>query len=989
MPETIPFLLRRPKALALVVLLVSLCLSALVIWALAQNQRAAKRADMFNIATNHAFLIRDSLDQALTLNYSMAAMVRLGQGSTRRFDDAARELLPYFSSVSHISLSPNGIVSQVYPLEGNEKSIGFNPLEDALQNKEAIRARDSGQLTLAGPVTLVQGGLGAVARLPVYLDEPEGRRFWGFTNVIIRINKLLEAANFQQLDTREIAYKLWRDNPETGVREIIVANAVEELIDPVEKSFEVPNGSWTLSISPQTGWLNNWQIIGETILAFLVSGLLAYQSYLMVKLQRRRLSLQDAVSEQTRELLNARANLQATLDAIPDLLFDIDLHGVIHSYHTNQPDLLTVPPERFLGENFRRFLPSEAIDTVQQALDEAEARGVSAGKCYSVDLPGGTVTFELSVSRKIDQHYESARFLVLARNITERRLAEEELRVAATAFEAREGMMITDPEGNIVRVNKAFSEITGYNADEVIGKNPRFLASGRHDKNFYQEMWRAISTEGSWRGEIWNRRSSGEIFPEWLTIAAVKNEQGKTSHYVSTLTDISELKQHEERIHNLAFFDPLTHLPNRRLLQDRLEHAIATSQRQRRLGALLFLDLDDFKTLNDNRGHHIGDLLLISVAERLRHSVREQDTVARLGGDEFVIVLEGLSTERNEAATHARQIAEKILTNLNKVYVLELREYFNTPSIGICLFGDASVPIDELLKQADQAMYHAKAAGRNTLRFFDPEMQSIAAQRFALQHELREALQQQQFKLFYQPQINANGTVMGAEALIRWFHPQRGIVSPLEFIPLAEDSGLIIPLGNWILETACQQLVLWEQESTTRHLSIAINVSARQFQQHNFVEQLLQIITRTGANPHRLKLELTESMLVDNPEDIITKMDALKHHKIKFSLDDFGTGYSSLFYLKRLPINELKIDKSFVNDILTDPNDAAIARMIIRLAQSMELKVIAEGVETKEQRDWLEQEGCFKYQGYYFGRPMPVENFDKYITDSNKELTPP
>ncbi len=986
MPETIPFLLRRPKALALVVLVVSLCLSALVIWALAQNQRAAKRADMLNIATNHAFLIRDSLDQALTLNYSMAAMVRLGQGSTRRFDDAARELLPYFSSVSHISLSPNGIITQVYPLEGNEKSIGFNQLQDSVQNLEAIRARDSGKLTLAGPVNLVQGGLGAVARLPVFLDEPTGRRFWGFTNVIIRINKLLEAANFQQLDARDIAYKLWRNNPDTHVHEIIVANAPDALIDPVEKTFDVPNGSWTLSISPQSGWMSNWHILGETILAFLVSGLLAYQSYLMVKLQRRRLSLQDAVSEQTRELLNARSNLQATLDAIPDLLFDIDLDGVIHSYHTNQPELLTVPPERFLGENFRRFLPPEAIEAVQQALSDAEVHGVSIGKCYSVDLPGGTITFELSVSRKADQHNDTSRFLVLARNITERRLAEEELRVAATAFEAREGMMITDPEGNIVRVNKAFSEITGYNGDDVIGKNPRFLASGRHDKHFYQEMWRAIIAEGSWRGEIWNRRSGGEIFPEWLTITAVKNDLGKTTHYVSTLTDISELKQHEERIHNLAFFDPLTHLPNRRLLQDRLEHAIATSQRQRHLGALLFIDLDDFKTLNDNRGHHIGDLLLIEVAERLRNSVREQDTVARLGGDEFIIVLEGLNISRNEAAAHARQIAEKILTNLNQVYLLEQREYFNTPSIGICLFGDVSVPTDELLKQADQAMYHAKAAGRNTLRFFDPEMQSMAAQRFALQHELREALQQQQFKLFYQPQTNTAGHVIGAEALIRWLHPQRGMVSPLEFIPLAEDSGLIVPLGNWILETACQQLVQWSKESTAAHLSIAINVSARQFQQHNFVEQLQQILTRTGADPHQLKLELTESMLVDNPEDITTKMDALKTHGIKFSLDDFGTGYSSLSYLKRLPINELKIDKSFVNDILTDPNDAAIARMIIRLAQSMELKVIAEGVETKEQRDWLEQEGCFKYQGYYFGRPMPVEKFDEYIAVTNKEL---
>jgi EAL domain-containing protein (putative c-di-GMP-specific phosphodiesterase class I) len=320
-------------------------------------------------------------------------------------------------------------------------------------------------------------------------------------------------------------------------------------------------------------------------------------------------------------------------------------------------------------------------------------------------------------------------------------------------------------------------------------------------------------------------------------------------------------------------------------------------------------------------------------------------------------------------------VAEKILVHLNQVYQLEEREYFNTPSIGICLFGDNEVAIEDLLKQADQAMYHAKAAGRNTLRFFDPEMQTLTAQRFALQHEIREALQQNQFQLYYQPQIDAQGNVKGAEALIRWLHPQRGMVSPMEFIPIAEDSGLIIPLGNWIVEAACQQLVKWAESPATANLNLAINVSARQFQHAAFVEQMLDTLQKTGANPQRLKLELTESMLIDNPQDMIIKMDALKARGIKFSLDDFGTGYSSLSYLKRLPINELKIDKSFVNDILTDPNDAAIARMVIRLAQSMELVVIAEGVETKAQRDWLEQEGCYRYQGYYFGKPMPAEDF--------------
>lgn len=854
MPKAFSFLLRSSTATALAVLAICLSLSALIIWQLEQNQRHATRADVENIAQNHAFLVRDSLDQALTLNYSFAAMVRLGHGSTSRFEDAARELLPYFDSVSHISLSPGGIITQVYPLESNEKSLGFNQLEDSIQNKEAIRARDTGKLTLAGPINLVQGGLGAVARLPVFLDDQGGRQFWGFTNVIIRIERLLETANLNQLAAQGMAYELWRTNPDSGARDIIAFNAAEALIDPVDKSFDVPNGSWTLSVSPVTGWTSSWAMLGKLLAGLLISALLAYQAWLMVQLQQRKLSLQDAVIEQTRELLNARAHLQATLDAIPDLLFDIDINGVIYSYHTNQSDLLAVPPEEFLGKSFHHFLPEHACEIIHEALDEAAEKGVSSGKCYSLMLPHGLATFELSVSRKADEQDGVARFVALSRDITQRR-------------------------------------------------------------------------------------------------------------------------ESEERINNLAFFDPLTQLPNRRLLQDRLEHAIVTSQRQNTLGALLFIDLDDFKTLNDNRGHHIGDLLLIAVAERLSNAVRKQDTVARLGGDEFLVVLEGLGSVRELAAAQAQQVAEKILNSLNNHYLLDGQDYFNSPSIGICLFGDQAASTDELLKQADQAMYNAKSAGRNTMRFFDPEMQAATAQRFAVQNEIRDALQQQQFQLYYQPQVDNTGKVVGAEALIRWIHPQRGMIPPLDFIPIAEESGLILPMGNWIFATACEQLVAWSKSVDTADIILSVNVSARQFQHPQFVAQLLAVIERSGADPRHLKLELTESMLVANQQEIITKMDALKEQGIKFSLDDFGTGYSSLSYLKRLPISELKIDKSFVQDILTHANDVAIARMIIRLAQSMELTVIAEGVETKEQRDWLEAEGCFKYQGYYFGRPVPIDKF--------------
>lgn len=976
MPKAFPAFFRFLRGPALWVFLVCMGLSSWIIWNLEQNQRQTSRTHLEKVAQSHSFLVRNSINQALTLNYSLAALVRLTNGTPQRFDEVARELLNYFPGVSHVSLSPGGVITKVYPLEGNEKSVGFNQLQDVQQNREAIRARDTGKLTLAGPVNLVQGGLGVVARLPVFLNGEDGPYFWGFTNVIIRIESLLGTTNLQQLEERGIAYRLWRIDPDTGAESVIAEYAPEHLITPSHRQFEVPNGYWTLSLAPIAGWTNPWQLIIKTIIAFIWSLLLAYLACLLAKLQESKQTLESTVAQRTSEANAARSQLQATLDAIPDLLFEIGSDHVIYTFHTRRRDLLLLPPEEFLGKKFTEFLSADVNQIIIDAMAEAEAMGLSEGKCYTLNLPDGRHEFELSVSRKAEQQDGITHFVLLSRDITERRHAEEELRVAATAFEAREAMMVTDADSVILRVNKAFCDSTGYSAEEVIGKTPRILDSGHHDEAFYSDMWLKITTEGNWKGEIWNRRHNGDIFPEWLTITAVKDQRGNITHFVSTLTDISERKEIEARINNLAFFDPLTQLPNRRLLQDRLEHAIATSLRQQTFGALLFIDLDDFKTLNDNRGHHFGDMLLIAVADRLRLAVRAQDTVARLGGDEFLVVLEGLDKERDEAAAQAQYVTEKILKVLNQPYHLDDQDYFITPSIGICLFGNRQEFINELMKQADQAMYHAKAAGRNTFRFFDPEMQAVTAQRFSLQHEIREALLQQQFQLYYQPQVNQHGAVDGVEALIRWMHPERGMVSPMDFIPIAEESGLIIPMGQWIVETACRQLVNWQSSPLTAGLTISINVSARQFQHPQFVEQLLEAIAITGANPAKLKLELTESMLVANPQEIITKMDELIVHGINFSLDDFGTGYSSLSYLKRLPINELKIDKSFVNDILTDPNDAAIARMIIRLAQSMELTVIAEGVETREQRDWLEQEGCFKYQGYYFAKPMPAAKFN-------------
>ena len=610
-------------------------------------------------------------------------------------------------------------------------------------------------------------------------------------------------------------------------------------------------------------------------------------------------------------------------------------------------------------------------------------------KFILTELASGQEKFNpASDSRTIEQ------IAGLASIAIEKNASKESLRIAATAFESQEGMFVTNADNTILRVNKAFTRITGYSAAEAVGKNPRLLKSGRHDASFYKRMWEQIGREGFWQNELWGKRKNGEVFPEWLTITAVRDDAGNTTHHVAAFTDITERKEAENQIQSLAFYDPLTSLPNRRLLMDRLKQALTTSGRRQRHGALILIDLDNFKIVNDTLGHDKGDMLLLQVAQLLLTCVRSCDTVGRLGGDEFVVIIEDLSEIPEEAATQARQVGEKILTTLNKTYQLANFSLHSSLSMGLTLFIDHKVSIDDLLKRIDLAMYQSKGAGRNTLRFFDQQMQEVVNTRVAMEANLRHAIENQQFVLYYQPQLKklrkkylANpaqtwgqtSAIIGAETLVRWIDPKRGVVPPMEFIPLAEETGLILSLGRWILESACTQLALWATQPAMAHLSIAVNVSSSELYKIDFVDQVLSILYRTGANPLLLKLELTESLLITNVEEVINKMSILKNHGVSFSLDDFGTGYSSLSYLKRLPLQQLKIDQSFVRDILIDPNDAAIAKMVIALAENLGLDVIAEGVETEAQHAFLASHGCHNYQGYLYSRPLPLAEFEAWF----------
>jgi diguanylate cyclase (GGDEF)-like protein/PAS domain S-box-containing protein len=690
------------------------------------------------------------------------------------------------------------------------------------------------------------------------------------------------------------------------------------------------------------------------------------------------------------KLLESEAHYRLLTEGVSDVAWKLDRNNVFTYISPADERMRGFPADQVIGHHVFDLYTEEGIAAVSKMFRQRSETKDAGSSTMSFEVQqrckdGSLIWTEILSTPTRDEQGRATGYHGITRNIAARKQAEEAQRIAATAFESQEGIFITDAENHMLRVNRAFTEITGYSADEALGQNPRMLKSGRHDAAFYAAMWGSLGVDGFWQSEIWNRRKSGEIFPQWITITAVKGDTDRVTHYVATFTDITQRKEAEEQIRSLAYFDPLTKLPNRRLLLDRMTQAQALAARHGTEGALLLIDLDHFKTLNDALGHDKGDLLLQQVAQRLLGCVRESDTVARLGGDEFVVILADLSDSESTAATQSERVAEKILSALDRTFSLAGFEHHSSSSIGITLFSDHKESFDELLKRADLAMYQAKAAGRNTLRFFDPQMQAVASARAALDARLREAIRDGQFSLHYQAQVSGLAVdgaepgwrITGVEALLRWHDPLHGPVSPAVFIPLAEETGLILPLGAWVLEAACGQLASWAKEPALAHLTVAVNVSARQFHQADFVDRVLAVLARSGANPQRLKLELTESLLVANVEDIITKMAALKAQGVGFSLDDFGTGYSSLSYLKRLPLDQLKIDQSFIRDLLFDANDAVIAKMVIALAGSLGLSVIAEGVETEAQRDFLAEQGCHAYQGYLFSRPLPVAEFEQ------------
>jgi len=866
------------------------------------------------------------------------------------------------------------------PFSGsNLRAFGYDMFSDPVRRKAMAHARDTGEAALSGKVELVQETdediqAGVLMYVPYYgidlLETVEERRasLVGYVYAPFRMDDFVHTVLRRELDILDLRIF----DGEAMAEDSLLFDSVKHRSGP---SF-VPKFKRVIPISL---YGQTWAIEASSRPAFekAVKGydaLLVLLGGIVVSILTALVSFVLSVNkEKVMALGRAKLRTERILESITEAFYTLDQEWRFTYLNKEAENLLRRSRGNLLGkvvwEEFK-----EAVGTI---FDREYHRALAENTTVKFE------TFYLPLDRWFEVHaYPSEEGLAIYfRDITTRKEADARIRQQASLLDKTTDAIIVRGMDNCIQFwNQGAERLYGWTSEEVMGRPANVLYDSIA---VFNEAIRLLLDTGEWRGEIAQRRKDGSTLLVEAHWTLVRNDEERPQSVFAINTDITQRKSAEKEIQHLAFYDSLTGLPNRQLLLDRLRQALASGARRRHTGALLFIDLDNFKLLNDTLGHDMGDLLLQQVAPRLISSVRDTDTVARLGGDEFVVILAAnFSEDHEEAVAQVKTICERIRDAFNQPFNLRAYKHHTTPSIGIALFNDQSHRTDELLKHADLAMYQAKASGRNTMCFFDLDMQAEMNARAVLESDLHKSWERNEFVLHYQPQVDSRG-IIGAEALVRWDHPRRGLLSPSEFIPQAEETGLILPLGASVLEAACHQLARWSLQPKTAELNLSVNVSPRQFCQPDFIEQIISILERTGANPHRLKLELTESILVQNMDETIAKMMALKAKGVGFALDDFGIGYSSLYYLKRLPLDWVKIDQSFVRDMLVDNNDATIVRAILLLAKSMGLEVIAEGVETQAQKDFLAVHGCSAYQGYLFGPPLTLDRFEEFMSEKD------
>lgn len=723
-----------------------------------------------------------------------------------------------------------------------------------------------------------------------------------------------------------------------------------------------------LSRVPRAVWLSLAAVVGLLLSSLVTAAVL-----------RRKVNAQTHALKQNEQMLST------ILDSVDSLIYIKDASYRYTYVNHAMCELLGKPASSILGKldvDLFGTATASALRKQDQRVIERGERIIAEEIKEDADSTNHRTFLSAKIPLKRDDGHPYA-LCGISTDITDRKRTEESLRVAAAVFHSQEGMFVLDPDTCVLDINSAFTRMTGFSVSDLRGKSMPIVKSEGSNEDYWPMIWSDVQRYGRWQGEVWACCKDEDAIPTWLTLTAVHDQNGRTTHYVGTQTDITQRRQAQEQITRLAYYDSLTGLPNRRLLMDRMRHCLSTHRRARHAGALLFIDLDNFKDFNDTRGHEAGDELLLQVSRRILGCCNETDTVARLGGDEFVVLREDAGNSRPVANEHTRSLAHQILSEIARPYTIGDAIHRCTCSIGaeVCVASDASV--DDLMKRGDLAMYDAKHSGRNTVRFYQDGLEREINRRTQVEAELREGLDHGRFLLHFQGQFDLHGTMIGAEALVRWQHPTRGLIGPAEFIGIAEDAGLILPLGEWVMKTACRKLAEWSACALSlARVPLAVNVSTRQMQEPDFVERTLALFDETGVEPSMLKIELTESALIEDIDGTIKKMRRLKDCGVAFALDDFGTGYSSLSYLKQLPLDQLKIDRSFVRDVLTDPSDAAIATSIVAMGKALGLGLIAEGVEMKEQRDFLAALGCHAFQGYLYAKPCDEAAFRHLLLEN-------